>query len=79
LRRGENPNAAVIIPTIWENDNTPDVLNEWNRQVESYFRLLAAMSNAAVNNRVRPPLVQQRDVVLSTVPRLIDFDHPIGS
>jgi len=79
LRRGgPNPNAAVIIPTIWENDNTPDVLNEWNRQVESYFRILAAMSNAAVTNRVRPPLIQQRDVVLSTPPNVIDFDHPLG-
>ncbi len=79
LRRGgQHPNAVVIIPTIWENDNVPDVLNIWNRQVDNWIRHFAATSDRFFSPTSRQPLVQQVDTVLSTVPQRNDFDRPIG-
>lgn len=79
LRRGgPNPNGAVLVPTIWESDNTPDVLNIWNRQVDDYLRRFAATSRRFVTDAASRPLVERVDTVLSTPPQLIDFDRPIG-
>ncbi len=79
LRRGgQHPNAVVIIPTLWENDNVPDVLNIWNRQVDNWIRHFATTSAHFFLPRSRRPLVEQVDTVLSTVPQRNDFDRPIG-
>lgn len=79
LRRGgSRPNATVIIPTIWENDNLPEVLNVWQGQVDSYLEQVSVESERFITGPARRPLVTQADIVLSTIPRLIDFDRPIG-
>lgn len=79
LRRGgSHPNATVIIPTIWENDNLPEVLNAWQRQVDDYLSCVSAESERFITGPARRPLVTQGDIVLSTTPRRIDFDRPIG-
>ncbi len=75
LRSGPRPNAVVLIPTIWENDNVPDVLNIWNRQVDAWIRHFAA-SGRIFNSR--QPFVEQVETVLSTIPQRNDFDRPIG-
>lgn len=79
LRRGGTfPNAVVIIPTLWENDNIPDLLNVWNRQVDDYLRRFAANSARFINGTARRQLVEQVDEVLNTVPQRNEFDRPIG-
>ena len=80
LRRGgQHPNAIVLLPTIWESDNVTDVLDIWNRQVDSWIRHFAANNSAAfVNGTSRRSLVEQVDNVLTTIPQRNDFDRPIG-
>jgi hypothetical protein len=80
LRRGgPQPNAVVLLPTIWESDNVPDVLEIWHRQANNWIRHFAARSAQFVNGRSRRQLVAQVDTVLSTVPQRNDFDRPIGT
>jgi|GEM_PF-3164811 len=79
LRRGAPlPNAVLIIPTIWENDNNPEVLNIWNIQVNTYLRRLASTSGRLFTGEASPKLLVRTDTVLSTIPQVIDFDRPIG-
>ena len=79
LRRGGTfPNAVVIIPTLWENDNMLDLLNVWNRQVDDYLRRFAANSARFISGTGRRQLVEQVDEVLNTVPQRNEFDRPIG-
>jgi hypothetical protein len=79
LRRGgPQPNAMLIIPTIWENDNVPEVLNIWNRQVGNWIRHFATNSAGFINGTSTRQLIEQVDTVLRTVPQRNDFDRPIG-
>lgn len=79
LRRGgSRPNATVIIPTIWENDNLPGVLNVWQGQVDSFLSRVSVESERFISGPARRPLVTQADIALSTRPPSIDFDRPIG-
>ena len=79
LRRGAPlPNAAIIIPTIWENDNNEEVLNIWNRQVDTYLRRLASTSGGLFTGEASRKLLVRTDTVLSTIPQVLYFDRPIG-
>jgi hypothetical protein len=79
LRKGGlHPNVVALIPTIWENDNNPAVLDVWNRQVDDFLRRLAANGSRLVYGPANRPLVEQVDTVLNTIPQTNDFDRPIG-
>jgi hypothetical protein len=84
LRRGgPNPNGVVILPTIWEQDNVPDVMfNVWNRSGAPDFigRFAQADSARFIIGGVPRPLVEQVEANKMTMPtpRRNDFDRPIG-
>jgi hypothetical protein len=79
LRRGgPQANAVLIMPTIWESDYAPDVLDIWNRQADNFIRRFATNSSRFFSESSRRPLVEQADIVLSTIPQRNDFDRPIG-
>lgn len=75
---GPRPNAVVILPTIWEDDNVHDVLDVWQRQAEAWIRRFATNSALFIIDPTRRPLIERGDTVLSTIPQGNDFDRPIG-
>jgi hypothetical protein len=75
---GPSPNAVVMLPTIWENDNVPDVLNVWQRQADEFITTFARNSARFITGRTERPLVEQVDTVFRTIPQRNDFDRPIG-
>jgi hypothetical protein len=75
---GPQANAVLLMPTIWESDNVPDVLNIWNRQADDYIRRFATHAEQYISLRTRRPLVEQFETVLNTIPQRNDFDRPIG-
>jgi hypothetical protein len=79
LRRGgTHPNAVVLLPTIWENDNIPDMLNIYLRQADRFIRQFAANSSRFIVGGARRDLMEQVDIVGSYTPQRNDFDRPIG-
>lgn len=77
LRGGANPNAVVILPTIWEWDNDQVMLGHWQAQAPGFLRTFGMRNTAAISGREEFPLITRSDVLTETVNRN-DFDHPIG-
>jgi len=79
LRRGgTHPNAVVLLPTIWENDNIPGMLNMYQRQADTFIRRFAANSSRFIVGGARRDLMEQVDTVGYYTPQRNDFDRPIG-
>lgn len=79
LRRGgTQPNAVVIIPTIWESDNIRVMLDIYLRQADRFIRQFAANSSRFIVGDARRHLLEQIDTVGFYTPQRNDFDRPIG-
>lgn len=80
LHPAPNPNAVILFPTIWENDNILDVWDIWNAQAAAWLQRYARASSRDVNGSptARTSLLQVESDVLSTVPQINNFDRPIG-
>lgn len=78
LRVGTNPNAVLILPTIWESDDIDAMWTVWNTQANSFFRQFARSSSRYISGTTRRPVIEQVDTVLSTIPQRNDYDRPIG-
>ncbi len=76
---GRSPNAVVLLPTIWENDNITLMLNAWNRQVDTWIRHFAANSARYVRGTTPRTLIDQSETVLTWMPERNDYDRPVGT
>ena len=77
LRGGQNQNAVVILPTIWESDNDLVMLGHWQLQTRNSLRVFARRSGSWVLGRAAMPLITPADFLTEPVNRN-DFDRPLG-
>ncbi len=80
LHPAPNPNAVILFPTIWENDNIPDMWQIWNTQAAAWLGRYARASSRDVNGSptARTALLQVESDVMTTIPQINNFDRPIG-
>jgi hypothetical protein len=79
LRRNQvDPNAVVILPTLWEDDNhIGNMRPTWTEQSSAWLTSFGRSLGSVIWGRTRFPLLS-RDEVLRMIPRRNDFDRPIG-
>ena len=77
LRAGANPNAVVILPTIWESDNDRVMFGDWQTQAPGFIRTFGLGAREFISGRQSMPLITRTDVLRASVTQN-DFDRPIG-
>lgn len=76
LRSGPNPNAVIILPTIWENDNATPIWDAWTAQAAAW--LTNWSRNSSTHIRTRRGFLEREQNVMEITVNQNDFDRPIG-